>query len=183
MAAAPPDLSSAEEAEILAGVRAGGAARREASDRLFRKLREPLHSLCMHLTGRRADAEDAVQEVFVAVHQGLPEFRGASRLTTWVYRIALRAAFRARSRRQEGAPVDEGASGGGGEGEMVRRDEFRRVGAAMARLPAEPRAVLSLFAIEGLSHREIADILGIPEGTVWSRLHAARRMLVESLSV
>ncbi len=181
MAAGPTELSSAEEAEILAGVRAGGAARRDASDRLFRKLREPLHSLCMHLTGRRADAEDAVQEVFVAVHKGLPEFRGASRLTTWVYRIALRASFRARARRQEGAPVDEGA-GGGGEGEMVNRDEFRRVGAAMARLPAEPRAVLSLFAIEGLSHREIADILGIPEGTVWSRLHAARRMLVESLS-
>ncbi len=182
MAAGPPHLSSADEAEILAGVRAGGEARREASDRLFRKLREPLHSLCMHLTGRRADAEDAVQEVFVAVHRGLPEFRGASRLTTWVYRLALRASFRARARRQEGAPVDEGTSGGGGEGEMVSRDEFRRVGAAMARLPAEPRAVLSLFAIEGLSHREIADILGVPEGTVWSRLHAARRMLVESLS-
>jgi RNA polymerase sigma-70 factor (ECF subfamily) len=179
VAAGPPDLSSAE---ILAGVRTGGDARRAASDRLFRKLREPLHSLCMHLTGRRADAEDAVQEVFVAVHQGLPEFRGASRLTTWVYRIALRASFRARARRQEGAPVHEGTSGGGGEGEMVGRDEIRRVGAAMARLPAEPRAVLSLFAIEGLSHREIADILGIPEGTVWSRLHAARRMLVASLS-
>jgi RNA polymerase sigma-70 factor (ECF subfamily) len=177
-----PDLSSAEEAEILAGVRAGGAARRAASDRLFRELREPLHAVCMNLTGRRADAEDAVQEVFVAVHRGLPAFRGASRLTTWIYRIALRAALHARARRQDGEPLDPETPGGGGEADMATRDEARRAAAALGRLPAGPRAVLSLFAVEGLSHREIADILGIPEGTVWSRLHAARRMLVESPS-
>jgi len=183
MAARLPDLSPDEEAEILAGVRAGGVARRQASDRLFRELREPLHALCVHLTGRRADAEDAVQEVFVAVHRALPGFRGACRLTTWVYRIALRAAFRARARRQDGEPLDPETPGGGGEGEMANRDEAIRAIAALARLPAGPRAVLSLFAVEGLSHREIADILGVPEGTVWSRLHAARRMLIESLSV
>jgi RNA polymerase sigma-70 factor (ECF subfamily) len=65
---------------------------------------------------------------------------------------------------------------------MANRDEAARALAALARLPAGPRAVLSLFAVEGLSHREIADILGVPEGTVWSRLHAARRMLIQSLS-
>jgi RNA polymerase sigma-70 factor (ECF subfamily) len=65
---------------------------------------------------------------------------------------------------------------------MAARDEARRAVAALARLPAGPRAVLSLFAVEGLSHREIADILGIPEGTVWSRLHAARRKLIGSRS-
>jgi RNA polymerase sigma-70 factor (ECF subfamily) len=135
----------------------------------------------MHLTGRRADAEDAVQEVFVAVHRGLPGFAGASRLSTWIYRIALRAALHTRARRQDGEPLDPETSGGGGEADMASRDEARRVASAMALLPAGPRTVLSLFAVEGLSHREIADILGIPEGTVWSRLHAARRMLVASL--
>jgi RNA polymerase sigma-70 factor (ECF subfamily) len=49
----------------------------------------------------------------------------------------------------------------------------------MQSLPAEHRAVLSLFALEGLSHREVADVLGVPEGTIWSRLHAARRRLSE----
>jgi len=175
------DLSPAVEAEILAGVRAGGAARREATDRIFRELREPLHALCLHLTGRRADAEDAVQEVFVAVHRGLPEFRAASRLTTWIYRIALRAAFRVRARRWDGEPLDPEMAGEGGEGEMGWRDEARRVAVALGHLPAGPRAVLSLFAVEGLSHREIAEVLGIPEGTVWSRLHAARKMLAEAL--
>jgi RNA polymerase sigma-70 factor (ECF subfamily) len=183
VAARLPDLSPAEEAGILAGVRAGGAARRDASARLFRELREPIHSLCMHLTGRRADAEDAVQEVFVAVHRGLPGFHGASRLTTWIYRIALRAALHARARRQDGEPLDPETPGGDGEADMAARDEARRVASAVDRLPAGPRAVLSLFAVDGLSHREIADILGIPEGTVWSRLHAARRMLTGSRSV
>lgn len=182
MAGRLPDLSSAEEAEILAGVRAGGDARRRATDRLFRELREPLHALCVHLTGRRADAEDAVQEVFVALHRALPGFQGASRLTTWLYRIAIRAAFRARARRQDGEELDPETSGGGGEAEMATRDEAVRAIAALSRLPAGPRAVLSLFAVDGLSHREIADILGVPEGTVWSRLHAARRLLIQSLS-
>ena len=177
-----PDLSSALEAEILAAVQAGGDPRRQATDRLFRDFREPLHALCLHLTGRRADAEDAVQEVFVALHRALPGFQGASRLTTWVYRIALRASFRARARRQEGERLDPETSAGGGEAAMTNRDEALRAIAALSRLPAGPRAVLSLFALDGLSHREIADILGIPESTVWSRLHAARRLLIQSLS-
>jgi RNA polymerase sigma-70 factor (ECF subfamily) len=174
-----PQLSAEEEAEILAGVRAGGEARRAATERLCRSLREPLLALCLHLTGRAADAEDAVQEVLVAVHRGLPGFLGAARLTTWTYRIALRASFQVRARRRDGVPLDPELPGGGGEAEMATRDRARKAAAAVARLPAEPRAVLSLFAIEGLSHREIADILGVPEGTVWSRLHAARRALLE----
>ncbi len=181
MGARLPDLSVADEAEILAGARAGGARRREAADRLFRALREPLLSLCLHVAGRRADAEDALQETFVAIVRGLPEFRGEARLATWAYRIALRAALRARSRRKDGAPVDPETPGGGGEAAMESRDSARRVAAAMARLPAAQRAVLSLFAVEGLSHAEIADVLGVPEGTVWSRLHVARRMLVHAL--
>ena len=150
-------LSAAEEAEILARVRAGGRARREAAGDLFRRLREPIHAVCLHVTGRRADAEAAVREAFAAVHRGLPDLRGSSRLTTWAYRIALRAAFRARARRRDGEPLE----------------------GALATLPAGPRAVLSLFAVDGLSHQEIADILGIAEGAVWTRLQAARRMGIE----
>ena len=155
--AAVPALSAAEEAEILARVRAGGAARREAAGDLFRRLREPFHAVCLHVTGRRAHGEAAVREVFVAVHRGLPDLRGASTLTIWTYRIALRAAFRAHARRRDGEPME----------------------GALASLPAGPRAVLALFAVEGLSHQEIAGILGIPEGAVWTRLQAARRMGVE----
>ena len=147
-------LSVSEEAEVLARVRAGGAARREAAGDLFRRLREPVHAVCLHVTGRRADAEAAVAEAFRAVRRGLPGFTSESRLTTWVYRLALRASFRARARGREG------------------------VSTPLACLPAGPRLVLALFSIDGLRSGEIAGILGIPEETAWSRLHAARRMLV-----
>jgi RNA polymerase sigma-70 factor (ECF subfamily) len=147
-------LSVAEEAEVVARVRAGGGARREAAGDLFRRLREPVHAVCLHVTGRRADAEFAAAEAFRAVRRGLPGFTSESRLTTWVYRLALRASFRARARGRDG------------------------VSTPLACLPAGPRLVLALFSIDGLRSGEIADILGIPEETAWSRLHAARRMLV-----
>lgn len=138
-------------------------------------------ALCLHLAGRRADAEDALQETFLAVHRGLPRFRGEARLSTWVYRIAVRAALRARARRRDGAPVDPETPGGGGEAALQARLEARRLAEAFSRLPAEHRVVISLFALEGLTHRQIAEVLGVPEGTVWSRLHGARRRLAEEL--
>jgi RNA polymerase sigma-70 factor (ECF subfamily) len=175
-----PALDAAAEADLLARARAG-AGREAAFDTLFRALREPVLALCLHVAGNRGDAEDAVQEVFLAVHRALPRFRGEARLTTWIWRIAIRAALRAKARRRASEPLDPELPGGGGEDAMASRDEARRLAAAMARLPAEHRTVLSLFTIEGLGHRAIADILGIPEGTVWSRLHVARKRLAAEL--
>jgi RNA polymerase sigma-70 factor (ECF subfamily) len=181
-ARAASPLDAATEAGLLAEVRAGGPGRARAFDAIFRALREPVLALCLHLTGRRADAEDALQETFLSVHRALPGFRGEARLASWIYRIALREALHARAARRDHGPVDhEVAAPGGGEGPLVARDEARRVQAALVRLTAEQRAVLALFALEGLSHRQVAEILGIPEGTVWSRLHVARRRLAAAL--
>jgi len=177
-----PQLAPAAEAELLAGVRGGAAARAAAFEALFRALREPVLALCLHLTGRRADAEDALQETFLSVHRALPAFRGEAGLATWVFRIALRVGLQARARRRDHAALDgEHPAPGGGEPALQAREEARRLQAAVASLPAEHRAVLALFALEGLGHAAIAEILGIPEGTVWSRLHAARRRLAEAL--
>lgn len=175
--AAFPALEPAAEAAILARARGGGEAREAALAELFRALREPVLALCLHLTGRRADAEDALQETFLAAHRHLAAFRGEAQLSTWLYRIALRAALRARARHPRAGELDPETPGPGGEDALAARIEARRVEAAMGRLPAEHRIVLSLFAVEGLSHRQIAEVLGVPEGTVWSRLHAARKRL------
>ncbi len=173
-------LDASAEADLLA--RARGAGGRDAAfDALFRALREPVLALCLHLTGHRGDAEDAVQEVFLAAYRALPGFRGDARITTWIYRIAIRAALRVRARRRPSEPLDPELPGGGGEEAMASREEARRLAAAMGRLPAEQRAVLSLFALDGLGHRAIAEILGVPEGTVWSRLHVARKRLAAEL--
>jgi RNA polymerase sigma-70 factor (ECF subfamily) len=119
--------------------------------------------------------------VFLTVNSALPHFRGESRLTTWIYRIALRTALRVRARRRPSEPLDPELPGGGGEDAMRFVIEARRLAAALGRLPAEQRAVLSLFALDGLGHAAIAEILGVPEGTVWSRLHAARKRLAAEL--
>ena len=185
MSPAFPPLDAAREAELLAAARARGAGRERAFEALFRALREPVLGLCLHLTGRRADAEDAAQETFLAVHRALPDFRGEARLTSWVYRIAVRAAIQARARRRDHAEVDPETPAPGGpqatDAALAARHEARRVQAALGLLPAEQGAVLALFAVEGLSHREVAEVLGVPEGTVWSRLHGARRRLAELL--
>jgi RNA polymerase sigma-70 factor (ECF subfamily) len=176
-----PTLRAATEAEILAGAQGHAQARDAAFSTLFRELREPVFALCLHLTGRRADAEDAVQDVFLSVHRALPGFRGEARLSTWVYRVALRAALHVRSRQRPGEPVGDDLSVDRAEAELLSRDEARRTLAALQQLSAHHRAVLSLFALDGLSHREVAEVLGVPEGTIWSRLHAARKRLAEVL--
>ncbi len=160
-------------------------ARAAEDGALYAALRAPIFSLCLHLTQDRADAEDALQDTFLAVHRALKDFRGEAELKTWVYRIAIRSALarRARSRRHAGeelSPATEDPHPGV-EASVAARLEAERLRDAMGRLSAEHRAVLSLFALDGLSHREIAEVLGIKEGTVWSRLHLARKKLGELL--
>ena len=182
MSRAFPQLADGAEAAVLAGVRRGGAGRGVAFEVLFRALRLPVLGLCLHVTGRRSDAEDALQDTFLAVHRALPVFRGESGLSTWVFRIALRAALQLRARRRDHVEVDpETPAPGGGEATLVAREEARRVLAALGELSAEHRSVLALFALDGLGHAAIAEILGVPEGTVWSRLHVARARLREIL--
>jgi len=133
-----------------------------------------LLALCLHLCGNAADAEDALQETLLALH--LRRFRGQSSFDTFAYRVALRISLRIKSQRRLGESATQ-EQAGSGAGPIEAAAEAKKVLQAMARLPAEQRAVLSLFAIDGLKHREIADVLGVPEGTVWSRLHAARKRL------
>lgn len=170
------------EARILADARGDSAHRSGAVAEVFRTFREPVLGLCLHLTGSQADAEDVVQEVFLSVHRALPLFRGESRLSTWIYRIAIRASLEHRARRRITEPLDPDVAGPREEEGHMARDEARRVLMAMDRLSAEHRTVLSLFAIQGLSHKEIADILGVAEGTVWSRLNAARKRLTQEMA-
>jgi RNA polymerase sigma-70 factor (ECF subfamily) len=152
---------------------------------LYRDLREPILALCRNIVGDAAEAEDALQETFLAVYHALPRFRGESKPSTWVYRIAIRTALRqaSRFRRRSMEPLtaDPPAAVSGDPAEA--RELSERLDAAMARLPVEHRTVLSLFSVEGLAHEEIATILGIPIGTVWSRLHTARKKLRKILAI
>jgi RNA polymerase sigma-70 factor (ECF subfamily) len=113
--------------------------------------------------------------------KGLRAFRGESTLRTWLYRITLRMAGRhaAKRRKHSSAAFDFDALPDAEDADgAVRLTELVK---ALSGLSLEARAVLSLVAIEGLSHQAAADVLGVPVGTVWSRLHAARRQLAKRI--
>ncbi|HTR55746.1 MAG TPA: RNA polymerase sigma factor [Kofleriaceae bacterium] len=145
-------------------------------DEIYAECHRHVHALCVGMLGNTADAQDAMQETFLAVAQALPSFRGESSAKTWVHRIAVRVAVRHRARRRDSEPLDERAAVVDPIPEHAETDAMMK---ALAALPFEHRLVLALFAIAGLTHAEIADTLGVPEGTVWSRLHHAKRKLAE----
>jgi RNA polymerase sigma-70 factor (ECF subfamily) len=166
-----------DEAEILRRLQARSADREAAFAELYAGYRLRVFALCRHLVNSRADAEDATQEVFLALHRALPGFRGEAALGTFIHRIAIRVALRQRGRRRPDADLPADAAAPAAHDPAELREDQERLWRAVGQLSPEHRTVLGLFAIDGLGHREIAAILGVPEGTVWSRLHLARKRL------
>jgi RNA polymerase sigma-70 factor (ECF subfamily) len=140
--------------------------------------------LAARVTGDAELAKDIAQDVFIAVFRNLPNFRGESSLRTWIYQITLRTAGRhaVRSKKQPatglGMNFDQLHGGDSADGTAT----LAEFAAAFDELPLEARILLSLVAIEGLSHEEAAEVLGVPVGTVGSRLHNARRKLVAAMN-
>jgi len=127
-----------------------------------------------------ADAEDAVQDVFVVVHARLATFEGRSRLSSWLYGICLRVAQNRRRRayvrheigdEQVEVLVDGALSPAD---EVLRNEALTQLEEVLDTLPLEQRAVLTLFELDGLSCQAIADLVEAPLGTVYSRLRLAR---------
>jgi RNA polymerase sigma-70 factor, ECF subfamily len=126
------------------------------------------------------DVEDLVQEVFVVVHRRLHEFRGDARLSTWLFRIAYRTVGahirRERlSRRMRELFVRSHDELVSNEGTTDARERARRVRSALERLTYAQRSALVLFEVEGVSAAELAEAFGVPIGTIYRRLHDARR--------
>jgi RNA polymerase sigma-70 factor (ECF subfamily) len=175
-------LDTDEEALLRATRSSSTAERSAAQRRVFELFRERVLALCVHILGSRDDALDALQDTFVSVFRGLDAFRAEAKLSTWIYQIALREALRHKARRRPSEPLDDALVAPDGGDPALRREQRERLARALDRLSAEHRTVLSLFALDGLSHREVADVLGVPEGTIWSRLHAARKRLAAELA-
>ena len=158
-------------------------------------------ALVFRMLGRRDEAEDLAQEVFVQVFKAIDQFRGESKLSTWIYRIAVNLCknrTKYLSRRHVGRQDDVDAlaeratfasAKGVSVGEVSRPDELVEgmqlevvVKRAIAQIDPDFRTVLVLRDVEDLSYEEIAAITGLPDGTVKSRIHRGRvqlRALVE----
>ena len=148
---------------------------------IFNRFYPRVCRLAYALCGHPAEAEDIAQEVFVAVIRGIDGFRGEAELGTWIYRITTRVAGRhvARRRRLKTQPIDSEHLDGRYPAETDA--QLGELAAAMDTLSIPLRTVLSLVAIEGLSHKEVARVLDVPVGTVWSRLHTAREQLAKAI--
>ncbi len=144
-------------------------------------------------------ARDAVQDALIKAYTSLPKFEGRSSFYTWLYRLVMNQCLdhkrRDRSDRhvewEDGDPIEAaGAQMPPPEvagvrfapaAEVMRKELRRQVGAAIEQLPDDSRQTLLLREVEGLAYAEIAEVLGIPKGTVMSRLHYARKRVQQLL--
>jgi RNA polymerase sigma-70 factor (ECF subfamily) len=155
-----------------------------AFEEIYRVHAGRLFSVACRLLGNTADAEDLLQEIFLSAHRKLDTFRGESALGTWLYRLATNLCLdHLRSRAGRSSQLTDSlddepglfdtSSGSLAERTVTRMDLER----ALARLPDGCRAAFVLHDIEGLEHREVAEVLGIAEGTSKSQVHKARLRL------
>lgn len=175
---APERSLDDDDARLLQACRLGD---RRAMEALYHRFKRRVFSLTARICGPQ-EAEEVSQEVFVRIFRGLAKFRGESALGTWIYRLAVNAALSHVSRRParaEGEEVLERIPAAEGPARDPRL--AGRLEAALTALPAGYRAVIVLHDIEGLSHEEIADILGCRVGTSKSQLHKARAKMRELL--
>lgn len=164
----------------------------EAFEALVQRHQHRLVHFSRLMVSNPADAEDVAQETLLRAYRALGQFRGQSAFRTWLYQIATNVArthlAKRRDRREvqepegaEGTTGDHGrehASGENVEQRVVAHDQLRR---ALADLPGDWREAVVLRDIEGLDYKEIAALLGIPMGTVESRIFRGRQRLKATL--
>jgi RNA polymerase sigma-70 factor (ECF subfamily) len=156
-----------------------------------------VYNLAARLLGDPEEAKDVSQDVFLQVYRMLHRFEGRSSLKTWIYRIVVnqcrnRQRWWKRRRRDKALPIEDMTAADsaklcadrpdGPEEALTRREQGQRVQRALLRLSLDHRAVLLLREVEELSGAEIAQALGVAEGTVKSRLARAREALREALT-
>ncbi len=131
-----------------------------------------------YLGAREADLDDACQEVFLVVHRRLPEFEGRSSVRTWVYGICLRVAadFRKRAHVRYEQPSPEPPEPAV-ESEVERNDARRILLSLLSELDDDARTIVVLHRVEELSMSEVAELLGCPVQTAYTRYYAADKEL------
>jgi RNA polymerase sigma-70 factor, ECF subfamily len=176
----------AEEMALVERCRRGDLA---AFEELYKAHAGKLFSVACRILGNPADAEDLLQEIFLSAHRKLDGFRGESALGTWLYRLATNHCLdylrsrAARTNQLTDALDDERGLFEAGRGGLAERSITKMdLERALAQLPAGCRAAFLLHDVQGLEHREVAEALGIAEGTSKSQVHKARLRLRSLLS-
>ena len=164
----------------------------DAFEPLVLENQQRVYTVALRITGNEADAWDAAQEAFLRAYRSLKDFRGESRFSTWLYKLAGSAAIDLLRRRRDAQLVslydeeesipeipDERFSP---ETELEKKELRENVQRALSLLPADYRQILTLRELGGLSYEELGETLGLEAGTVKSRLARARQKLCALLS-
>lgn len=148
---------------------------------LFREHGAFVARVVRRLTGDGAHVDDLVQETFIVAHRRARSFEGRSAPSTWLYGIASRlcmrhnrggrrfAAFLSRLVKEDATPAERPDSS------LEREQDIAAVRDAVGKLPFKLREAFVLYELEGIEGPQIAEMLGVPEGTVWRRVHDARK--------
>lgn len=150
---------------------------------IYERYSRPIHRYVRRIMGNQAEADDVTQETFLRAFQNLSRLRDDSRLDSWLFSIASNLCFDLLRRRKviSWLPLEqrheERADGGDLLNSFV---EGQLVQQALSRIPPKYAACLILRAVEGFSCDEIAEILKISKGAVWTRLSRAREMFCEA---
>jgi RNA polymerase sigma-70 factor (ECF subfamily) len=151
------------------------SGRREAFDTLVSRWQKRLWWHVYHLTGRTEAAWDITQESWLDIVRGLSRLNDPAKFGSWAYRIVSNKAYDWRCRNgRESSPEIEPEVPPASTAEQGKHETASDVHDILRRLPAHSQVVLNLYYLQGFDLAEIAGILGAPEGTVKSRLHAAR---------
>ena len=159
------------ERGLLNGLRIGDY---DAAREFVRRYQPTIYRFALTMTRSREDAEDVAQSTIVHAYKSASDFRGDSRLTTWLHKIAYREVLRLSPSQHELAEVETSPFANAELG-LALLD-------ALDSLGTEYRDVFLLRHVQGLSTKESADVLGIPKGTVKWRLSEARSKLKEALA-
>jgi RNA polymerase sigma-70 factor (ECF subfamily) len=173
------------DAELIERYLNGDAA---AFSALVRRHEKRVYNLCYRMLGRDEDARDASQDAFLTALRKLSSFRGEAQFTTWLHRVTVNACYdvlRKKKRepmletpREEDAPEPPGPASPDHADSAVTAVDVQR---ALMKVPQEFRAVLVMHDVHDMAYEDVAESLGIPVGTVKSRLHRGRVALAEHL--
>ena len=165
-----------------------------AFDKLVKRYRKQIYHLAYTITGCHEDADDISQETFIQVFKSIGKFKGRSKFSTWLWRIAINLSINhlRKESRHDHEPLNEAildsedclfiSRRADNPSEVVEAKELvQRIKEAMDSLPVGEKVVFILRVHQGLSYKEIAETLGCPVGTVMSRLNRARRRLRDKL--
>jgi RNA polymerase sigma-70 factor (ECF subfamily) len=164
--------------ELVAACLAGD---RDAMRQIYEQCSGRVYALMVRIVGSQ-DADDLTQQVFLQMFRKLDQFSGESKLETWLYRMATNEALQhlRKRKRQAFQPMTVEPSVSDSD-QLMEAEKVQILEVALSRIDPELRAILSLKEEQNLSYRQIAESIGIPEGTVGSRLNRARKELREQL--